>query len=133
MCFYKVITFSHGCQAGFYISESYPPLEYLEYPLLVLQNFTLLFLVGTVSGSLFKSLQYITAFSTLISVIGGGYFTKSTILMAMVSKGKISGRCPFLISFLFYTLDVDQTYNNNYAISNVDLVKLHNGQTIGLL
>eukprot|EP00090_Calanus_glacialis_P015712 TRINITY_DN24769_c0_g1_i1.p1 TRINITY_DN24769_c0_g1~~TRINITY_DN24769_c0_g1_i1.p1 ORF type:complete len:205 (-),score=44.26 TRINITY_DN24769_c0_g1_i1:96-710(-) len=75
--------YCHGCQAGFYISESYPPLEYLEYPLLVLQNFTLLFLVGVVSGSLFKSLQYITAFSTLIAVIGGGYFTKSTILMAM--------------------------------------------------
>eukprot|EP00091_Calanus_sinicus_P012984 TRINITY_DN28967_c0_g1_i1.p1 TRINITY_DN28967_c0_g1~~TRINITY_DN28967_c0_g1_i1.p1 ORF type:complete len:205 (-),score=49.29 TRINITY_DN28967_c0_g1_i1:101-715(-) len=75
--------YCHGCQTGFYISESYPPLEYLEYPLLVLQNFTLLFLVGVVSGSLFKSLQYITAFSTLIAVIGGGYFTKSTILMAM--------------------------------------------------
>jgi len=75
--------YCHGCQAGFYVSESYPPLEYLEYPLLVIQNFTLLFLVGVVSDSLLSSFKYITGFSTLITVIGSGYFSKSTILMAM--------------------------------------------------
>merc|ERR1712142_1046663 len=75
--------YCHGCQAGFYVSESYPLVEFLEYPLLVIQNFTLLFIIGVVSGSLLKSVQYITAFTTLISVIGGGFFSKSTILMAM--------------------------------------------------
>merc|ERR1711892_368693 len=78
--------YCHGCQAGFYVSESYPPLEYLEYPLLVIQNFTLLFLVGVVSDSLLSSFKYITGFSTLITVIGSGYFSKSTILMAMSLK-----------------------------------------------
>ena len=81
---YYLNLFSHGCQTGFYISESYPPLEYLEYPLLVLQNFTLLLLVGVVSDSLFNSLKYLTAFTTFIAVIGGGFFSKSTVLMAMV-------------------------------------------------
>merc|ERR1712083_438464 len=75
--------YCHGCQAGFYVSESYPLVEFLEYPLLVLQNFTLLFLIGVVSDSLFNSVKYITAFTTLIAVIGGGFFSKPTILMAM--------------------------------------------------
>eukprot|EP00092_Neocalanus_flemingeri_P015248 GFUD01016478.1.p1 GENE.GFUD01016478.1~~GFUD01016478.1.p1 ORF type:complete len:205 (-),score=35.44 GFUD01016478.1:83-697(-) len=75
--------YCHGCQFGFYVSESYPILEYLEYPLLVLQNFTLLLLVGDVSGSLLQSFKYITVFTTFIAIIGGGFFSKSTILMVM--------------------------------------------------
>ena len=38
----------HMRQAGFYVSESYPRVEFLEYPLLVIQNFTLLFLTEMV-------------------------------------------------------------------------------------
>ena len=83
---FNTTNFSHGCQAGFYVSESYPLVEFLEYPLLVIQNFTLLFLIGVVSDSLFNSVKYITGFTTLIAVIGGGFFSKPTILMAMVGN-----------------------------------------------
>merc|ERR1712179_868729 len=86
--------YCHGCQAGFYVSESYPLVEFLEYPLLVGQNFTLLFLIGVVSDSLFNSVKYITAFTTLIAVIGGGFFSKPTILMAMGSPGCTPTSCP---------------------------------------
>jgi len=74
---------NHGVQTGFYISESYPLLSYLEYPFLVLQNFVLLLLIGQCSNTLFKSVTYVTAYSTLIGIVSSGFFSKASILTAM--------------------------------------------------
>merc|ERR1712126_149252 len=75
--------FSNSLQTGFYINESYPVIIYLEYPLLILQELLLLYIVGRLSSSILSSLQYITGYITLIALVGGGLFSKAIILFIL--------------------------------------------------
>jgi len=75
--------FSNSLQTGFYISEAYPVIIYLEYPLLILQELVLLYLVGRLSSSILSALQYITGYITLIALVGGGLFSKAIILFIL--------------------------------------------------
>jgi len=43
--------YCHGMLSGFHMAEGYPYAQFLEYPLLVLQNFLLLFLLGLATSS----------------------------------------------------------------------------------
>ena len=76
--------FSHGLNTGFFILESYPLLNYLEYPLLIFQNFILILIIGDVTNSILKSLFTITAFLTFIYVVGIGTIPKYIIVAALV-------------------------------------------------
>ena len=77
--------FSHGLNTGFFILESYPLLNYLEYPLLIFQNFILILIIGDVTNSILKSLFTITAFLTFIYVVGIGTIPKYIIVAALVN------------------------------------------------
>lgn len=65
--------------------ESYPLLIYLEYPLLILQELILLYLVGRLSSSLTSTTIYITAYIALIFSVGCGFFPKAAVLAVLVS------------------------------------------------
>ena len=77
--------FSHGLNTGFFILESYPLLNYLEYPLLIFQNFILILIIGDVTNSILKSLFTITACLTFIYVVGIGTIPKYIIVAALVN------------------------------------------------
>ena len=65
--------------------ESYPLLIYLEYPLLILQELILLYLVGRLSSSLTSTTIYIAAYIALIFSVGCGLFPKAAVLAVLVS------------------------------------------------
>merc|ERR1711972_941505 len=64
------------------MAEGYPYAQFLEYPLLVLQNFLLLFLLGSASSPLLPTCA-ITFFSTAIASMAAGAVPKSLMLIAM--------------------------------------------------
>jgi len=74
---------SNCLQTGFYMCESYPLLIYLEYPLLILQELILLYLVGRLSSSLTSTTIYITAYIALIFSVGCGFFPKAAVLAVL--------------------------------------------------
>lgn len=76
---------SHGVLAGFYTAESYPWSQYLEYPLLVLQNFLLLLLLGLATSSLATPTAAITLCTAAMAAMAGGAVPREAMLLAMVS------------------------------------------------
>lgn len=81
--------YCHGLNTGFFILESYPLLNYLEYPLLIFQNFILILIIGDVTNSILKSLFTITAFLTFIYVVGIGTIPKYIIVAALGANSLI--------------------------------------------
>ena len=67
------------------MSDSYPWTQYLEYPLLVLQNFLLLLLLGLTTSSMGFSTGTITLYSGAIAAMAGGAVPRHLILLAMVT------------------------------------------------
>jgi hypothetical protein len=66
--------------------ESYPWSQYLEYPLLVLQNLLLLLLLGDLTSSLATSAAAVTAVTAAIGAVAGGALSRHVVLLAMVSS-----------------------------------------------
>lgn len=77
---------SHGLNTGFFILESYPLLSYLEYPLLLLQNFVLLIIIGDVTGNLLKHLAIILSFVLFISAVGMDFLPRYLVLGGLVRQ-----------------------------------------------
>ena len=77
---------SHGLNTGFFILESYPLLSYLEYPLLLLQNFVLLIIIGDVTGNLLKHLAIIFSFVLFISAVGMDFLPRYLVLGGLVRQ-----------------------------------------------
>ena len=77
---------SHGLNTGFFILESYPLLSYLEYPLLLLQNFVLLVIIGDVTGNLLKHLAIILSFVLFISAVGMDFLPRYLVLGGLVRQ-----------------------------------------------
>lgn len=75
--------YCHGMLSGFHMAEGYPYAQFLEYPLLVLQNFLLLFLLGLATSSPLLPTCAITFFSTAIASMAAGAVPKSLMLIAM--------------------------------------------------
>ena len=82
---YLSTDFSHGLNTGFFIHESYPLVNYLEYPLLIVQNFVLIYIIGEVTNSIMKSVFTIAAFITFIYVVGIGAIPKYLLVAALVN------------------------------------------------
>ena len=76
--------FSHCLNTGFFLYESYPVLNFLEYPLIILQNFILIFVIGQVTQQVFKHVLIILAFIAFTSIIGLGVFPKYIVIAALV-------------------------------------------------
>lgn len=75
--------YNHGVQTGFYLSQSYPWTQYLEYPLLVSQNFLLLLLLGLATSSIPFSTATIAVITAVIAAMGQGAVPKDVILMGL--------------------------------------------------
>jgi len=75
--------YCHGMLTGFHLAEGYPYTQFLEYPLLVLQNFVLLLLLGLTTSSPLLPTCAITFFSTAIASMAAGAVPKSLMLLAM--------------------------------------------------
>jgi len=75
--------YNHGTQSGFYLSQSYPWTQFLEYPLLVLQNFLLLLQFGVATSSLPSYTATITVIAGVITAMGQGAVPKNVMLMGL--------------------------------------------------
>lgn len=75
--------YCHGVLSGFYTAESYPWSQYLEYPLLVLQNFLLLLLLGLASNAPAAAAAAVTLCSAAIAAMAGGAVPREAMLLAM--------------------------------------------------
>jgi len=81
--------YCHGLNTGFFIHESYPLVNYLEYPLLIVQNFVLIYIIGEVTNSIIKSVFTIAAFITFIYVVGIGAIPKYLLVAALGANSLI--------------------------------------------
>ena len=66
--------------------------QYLEYPLLVLQNFLLLLLLGLASSSLVPCSAAVAAYSVAISCVARGLVPRHIVLLAMVGGSRTESR-----------------------------------------
>ena len=80
----RAFTFSHCLNTGFFIFESYPVLNFLEYPLIIIQNFILIFVIGQVNQQVFRHVLIILFFITFTLTIALGVFPKYIVLAALV-------------------------------------------------
>jgi len=76
----------YGIQTGFYTSESYAISQYLEYPLLVLQDFLLLILLNKYTPSGIPAIKYISGATALIAILASGSVPKNILLLFMSSN-----------------------------------------------
>jgi len=74
---------SNCLQTGFYISESYPLLIYLEYPLLIAQELVLLFLAGKLSSSTRGAVQFILGYLLITTLVSVGLLPKALVLLIL--------------------------------------------------
>ena len=82
----RAFTFSHCLNTGFFIFESYPVLNFLEYPLIIFQNFILIFVIGQVNQQVFRHFLIILFYITFTSTIALGVFPKYILVAALVGS-----------------------------------------------